>query len=149
MKWRIAGADRATGADRTIEVEADDEWQAKMRAKERNILVEKLEMTTPAYQSQPSPNLIEVSKIISSRATGLSATAIFFAAVGWIAALVMFVGFGGGIALMLQGERPELVSPAITAGLSAFFSTIACFAVSGVLRMLAAIGLGVRELMAK
>lgn len=39
MKWRVIGADRATGEDRVIEVDAGTKTQAQMRAKEFNMYV--------------------------------------------------------------------------------------------------------------
>lgn len=55
MKWRITGADRASGEDKTIVVDADDERQAQLRAKERNLLVEHVERDAPDYETINTP----------------------------------------------------------------------------------------------
>jgi hypothetical protein len=47
MKWEVTGADRQTGADRTITLEAGDEAQARRRANRQGVLVADLRPLDP------------------------------------------------------------------------------------------------------
>jgi hypothetical protein len=47
MNWEVVGADRKTGLDRVIIIDADDEAQARRRANRQGILVEDLRLLDP------------------------------------------------------------------------------------------------------
>lgn len=103
MKWVITGADRSTGADATIEVDADTKDQAIKQAG-KQLLVEKVrpakvEPPPPpveyASPDTPRPAEIPVASVPAERkraegSVGASMCTIFAAllhAIGWIAVL--------------------------------------------------------------
>jgi hypothetical protein len=158
MKYRIAGADRGTGEDKTIEVEAFDERQATLRAKAMNLLVENIELTNPVpdYQSSPPENNTRTEQPstsdyanLQSAATGLAGVGTLFSGLGWAAIIVGLFGLLVGVVLSFapQGQlAPGASITAIAIGLTvAAWGTIVLFA--GELgRTVAEMGRAMREL---
>lgn len=132
MKWRIIGADRATGEEKTITVDADSERGAVLRAKESNLLVEKIEMTTPIpdykgppliqpnHQSQPGSE--NEYRELAAAAWGLNATSKIFTGLGWTAValgcLAMLMGIIFGFAPEPQRASASAIITIIGAGIS-------------------------------
>jgi hypothetical protein len=55
MKWQVTGADRKTGADRTITVDAEDEAQAWRRANREGVLVATATSIAADSPAPPAP----------------------------------------------------------------------------------------------
>jgi hypothetical protein len=82
MKWQITGADRGTGEDRTIAVDADDETAARLKAKEHNLLVSSVAPSRvsdhqwAAAQLQQTNTTPEYAELYSTAGWSMTSTAI-------------------------------------------------------------------------
>lgn len=153
MKWRVTGADRATGEDKTVEVEAHDEHQAQLRAKSLNLLVEKMEMTTvvPAYQApEPRRELADGYNDLSGASASLSGLGSVVSAVGWLAIVVGLLAAVFGLMASLSKGPGSIDGATTTAlmigGLSALGWGLMVLLAGELTRMIAAMGRAVREL---
>jgi len=171
MRWKIIGADRATGEDRVVTVEASDERAALLSAKEFNLLVaevqqevippqpvmrsvEKLDYTSQdlhkiaaaSAQIPRSPKYEEIPRCASD----LKSLSLFFSALGWICLVLACLSITMGIYLMNQPRNTvgdALVSwYLLGCGLYFFTAMVILFTIRAFMRMTAAAGLALRDL---
>jgi len=151
-KWRIVGAEKTTGEEVAIEVDAHDEASAELEANERGVLVAEmeeihavpLEYQAPTYPAEPVPRQpmpaiqddpsqppdykeirsgAETLDLLAALCTGLAVFAVF----GALFAVMVAISRGSGVDLVV----------AIISGVLGFMLWIVAAAVLNMLASLA------------
>jgi hypothetical protein len=157
MKYVIKGADRGTGEDRTVTVDAHDEHQAALRAKELNLLVAEMKCVTPIPDYDPMPEgAAPVEELysypdIDRNAASLVRVSAICAGMGWACVIVAVVAGGMAVVMLSDAQRGSAApSPAIpflfAALISCLLWSLPLFAASAVMKMLASMGAVLRDL---
>jgi hypothetical protein len=151
MKWQITGADRATGEEKTVTVEAHDERQAQLQAKAMNLLVAEMKQVSQVSDYQPMyegkitpPEPPEEYAELYGAASSLGTVSSILSGIGWGCILLGLFG-GVVIAISFANERVEFAPAALAAiisgSISGFISGLFLLFAGSLGRTVAAMGM--------
>ncbi|HEY1687194.1 MAG TPA: hypothetical protein VGG19_20710 [Tepidisphaeraceae bacterium] len=145
--WTIEGADRNTGKDVIVSIDAPTEELARQEATEKGILVSEVhqsiadEPRRPGHTSQAMPP--EYQDILRGNQL-LSFFGSLLAALGWVGLLIAAAGLAYAIYWRIKGDMEAFV------GLEAFIGgltyAVPCFVGAVILRMYGALAIAVRDI---
>lgn len=141
--WTIEGADKTTGKERVMTVEAMDEKEAAIEASAAGLLVSAVHELPPA---PPAPKPAKLAKsayqgIVRGAGT-LDVVASLLMIIGWVSIAIGAIGVVAGFGQLSHGEAGF----AIGAGVGAIINGIVMVVASTLISMFAALALAVRDI---
>jgi hypothetical protein len=142
--WTIEGADKNTGADRVITIEALTEEEAAKEAGNSGLLVSAVHELPPAIAPRPitsaTPRYEDISK--GSRTLDAIATIVF--AIGILFIVVAIIGvFVMAAAIYTRAPEAIVTVPII---FSSLMTGVSLLIIAAIIRMFAALAVAIRDI---